>query len=322
MANPAFTANNHSAIAGWNSMSSPRMRAAAAATPTNRIIVVDEKNMVRLWLEEKLAQRELTPAEADKYLEDYEDEGKTWVGPFKDSLGDAGLVQKLVKDMGSWRGARVVFAKGKTGDLVIIKGLPNERKLITGTRYKVTNPKMIEMQIGKPGIRAAARDSARFGIYLVVAVDVLDYIVRDKATFGQLLGHLSFDIPAVAIAAAVGAEAGALATGLLVVGSFACGPFLVALAVGIAVGWGLSELDAKFHISEKLGEEYDKGLSKLRAVWQELERGTEHRFHQAEQKFHQIENSRQVQDLSRGATAIAANIGRGIDSIQWRISLL
>jgi hypothetical protein len=29
---------------------------------------------------------------------------------------------------------------------------------LNGTRYKVTNPKIIEMQIGKPAIRAAARD--------------------------------------------------------------------------------------------------------------------------------------------------------------------
>ena len=36
---------------------------------------------------------------------------------------------------------------------------------------------MVELQIGKPGIRAAAKESARFSLYLVVAVDIADYLL-------------------------------------------------------------------------------------------------------------------------------------------------
>lgn len=53
----------------------------------------------------------------------------------------------------------------------------------------------MELQIGKPGIRAAGKESARFGICLVVAVDVADYLLRGDSTLGQLLGSLTVDIP-------------------------------------------------------------------------------------------------------------------------------
>lgn len=50
-------------------------------------MIVDEKNLLRLWLEESVARRQLTVAEADKLLQDSENQGKLWTGPFKDGLG-------------------------------------------------------------------------------------------------------------------------------------------------------------------------------------------------------------------------------------------
>ncbi|WP_044560682.1 hypothetical protein, partial [Azospirillum sp. B4] len=213
---------------------------------------------------------------------------------------------------------RVYFTQGKTGDLVTIKGCPAGRNILTGTRYRVDNPKIVELQIGKPGIRAAAKESARFGVYLVVAVDVADYILRDNATLGQLLGSLTVDIPSVVLASVAGAAAGtyvagSAVAGLAVIGSFACGPFLVALAVGVAVGYGLYRLDEYFHLTDKLSEAYDKGLAKLGQAFQQL--GAE-----AEQRFHQLANSKMVHDLSQEAHDIAAKLARQADWVRWELA--
>lgn len=286
----------------------------------SKTIIIDEKNMLRLWLEEKVARRELTPAQADQMLQDSETQGKLWTGPFKDMLGSAKLVYKLAGDFASWKGARVYFIKGKTGDLVIFKGWPAGRKLVSGTRYRVDNPKIIEMQVGKPGLKAAARESARFGIYLVVAVDVMDYLLRDTATFGQLLGSLTVDIPAVVLASAIGATAGSFVAGtsmagLAVIGSFACGPFLVAFIVGAAVGYGLFKLDENFHLTERLGDAYEGGLAKLGQVSREL--GTA-----AEQRFRQLANSQLVHDLSRETRDLAARLARESDRVRGELTHL
>ena len=287
---------------------------------SERVFVIDEINMVRIWLEEKLAGNELTPQQADAKLVEYENDGKLTLGPLKDTAGSAKLVYKLAHDVKSWRGVRLYFTKGKTGDLVIIKGWPAGRKLLPGTRYKVTNPKIVELQIGKPGLRAAARESARFGVVLVVAVDVADYFLRDHATFGQLLGKLTVDVPSVVIASAAGAVAGSFVAstsvaGLAFIGTLACGPFLVALVVGVVVGVALYKLDEYFHLSDRLGEAYDQGLTNLGRAWQEI--GVE-----AEQRYKQLQNSRLVHDLSRDAHEVAAKLGRESDLLRWRLTHL
>lgn len=158
-------------------------RASTPVTVQRKVMVVDYRNM--LILEEKIARRELTPAQADKMLEDQGGTIKNWIGPLKDAAGSGKLFYRMAPDFGTWKGAQVHFAKSSAGhDLVVFMGWPARRKIITGTRYRLSHPKIVEMQIGKPGLGAAAKDSARFGIYLVVAVDIADYLLRDKATFG------------------------------------------------------------------------------------------------------------------------------------------
>ncbi len=295
--------------------------ASAAKAPVQRLMVVDKKNMLRIWLEEKVARHELTPTQADDMLRDQETEGKLWTGPTKDSLGSGKLFYKLAKDFASWKGAQVYFTTSKAGhDLVTFKGWPTGRKIITGTRYRLDNPKIMELQIGKPGIRAAAKESARFGIYLVVAVDVADYIFRDNSTLGQLLGSLTVDIPSVVLASAIGATAGSLISGttvagLATIGSLACGPFLVAFAVGVIAGYALYKLDEQLHLTDKLSEFYDKGLSKLAQVWHDL--GTE-----AGARFNQLSHSQMVHDLQQDSRIIAEKLARQADWVRGEVSYL
>ena len=283
-------------------------------------MVVDGKNLLRLWLEEKIARHEMTPAESDKMLDEQEGKGKLWAGPVKDGRGYLDLLQKIGKDFGTWKNAKVTFTKSKAGhDLVIFKGKAALRKFTKGTRYRVDNVKMVEMQIGKPGIKAAARESARFGIYLVVAVDVADYFMRDDATLGQLLGNLTVDISSVMLASAIGAAAGSLVTssavGMAVVGGLACGPFLVAFAVGVLCGIVLYKIDEYFHIHQKLAELYDKGLAKLAEVWEKL--GAE-----AQARFNQLAHSRIVHDMRQDAKMLAAKLARQADVIRGELSYL
>ena len=284
-------------------------------------MIVDQKNMVRIWLEEKVARRELTPTEADTMLHDQETQGKLWTGPLKDSFGSGKIFYKLAKDFASWKGAEVYFSKSAAGnDLVTFKGRPAGRKFITGTRYRLDNPKIVELQIGKPGIRAAGKESARFGIYLVVAVDVADYLLRSDSTLGQLLGSLTVDIPSVVLASAIGAAAGSLisgtsAVGLAAIGSLACGPFLVAFAVGVVAGYALCRLDEHFRITDKLSELYGQGLAKLAQVWQDL--GAE-----ANVRFHQLANSRMVNDLQQDASLVAQKLARQADWVRGELYYL
>ena len=276
---------------------------------SQKVVITDTRNLLVMWLEEKLARRELTVEQADKMLHEQDTQGKLWIGPVKDGLGGSSVLYKLAHDFASWKGARVYFSKSKAGhDLVTFKGWPAGRKLISGTRYRLDNPKIVELQIGKTGLRAAGRESARFGIYIVVAADIVDFVANDRATLGQLLGNLTVDVPSVLIASAIGtAAASAVATttvaGLAVIGSFAIGPLIVGFAVGVAVGYALYRIDEHFHFSEQLGRAYDKGLARLVEVWHRL--GAD-----AEQRYRQLATSTFVHDLRQDARTLAAEIER------------
>ncbi len=277
--------------------------------------------MLRLWADEKVARHEMTPTEADQMIRDAGSGAKNWVSPVKDAAGSGKLVYKIARDFASWKGARVSFATTSAGHvLVTFKGWPRGRKLITGTRYRVDHPKMIELQIGKPGLRAAAKDSAKFGLWLVVAVDIADYVLRDKATLGSLLGALTVDIPGVILASAIGAAAGSAFAGTamgtaLVIGSFALGPMLVAFAVGILAGMALTAIDNRFGLADKLGRAYDRGLARLAELWDAL--GDE-----AEARYQQLARSQFVHDLDRNIDWLADRIARKGDQVRGALAQL
>ena len=257
--------------------------------------VLDELNALRLWLDDKVAHAKFTHQQALEAINQLETQAKLWTGPVKDSLGSAKIAQTLAKDFGSLWKARVYFTPGKTGDLVVVKGWPRAREVLTGTRYKVSNPKVMELQIGKPGIRAASKESARFGVILVVAVDMLEF--ARKHDLPKLLGSLTVDIPSVLLASAVGSWVGTFAAGTVVVGSFAFGPLLVAFGVGVIAGYALYRLDEAFGITEKVTEVYKSALEELRQLWDRLGAS-------AEQKMKAFENSRAVRYLGRGADSL------------------
>lgn len=293
----------------------------APAQPTRRILIVDQRNMALLWLEEKIARRELTQAQADEMLKDQGSFAKNWVSPLKDAAGSLSLMVRMARDFGKWHGAEVAFTKNAKGQqLVTFKGWPNNRKIVRGTRYRVDHPKMVELQVGRPGLRASARQSARFGIYFVVAVDIFDFLLRDKATLGGLLGALTYDIPGVILATAVGTAVASAFTGTalgtaLLVGSFAMGPLAVGFLVGLAVGVGLTMLDNELHITDMLAAAYDRGLAKLGDVWVAL--GDE-----AESRYKDLAGSQFVHDLGRDCEWLQASIARQTDQVRSQFALL
>jgi hypothetical protein len=169
-------------------------------------------------------------------------------------------------------------------------------------------------------LRDGAVKSARFGVYLVVAVDVADDLFRDKATPGSLLGALSYDIPGVLLASAVGAAAGSAVAGTalgtaLVVGSFAMGPIAVAFVVGLVVGVGLTMLDNELHISEKLGRAFDRALAALEKVWDRLS-------DEAEARYRQLANSRFVHDLDQNIDWLTDRVARQTGLVGGKLAQL
>ena len=299
---------------------SPSRAAAPPPSQGGDAFVFDIRNGLRVWMSEAVKRGEVAAADAEasiraidaaKAVDTAEDYVKLLTGPIKDGFGSIGIAKKLVGDFGKWWAVHVYFKAGAKGDLVIIRGWPNGRQLLSGTRYRVDNPKIMELQIGKPGIQAAAKESARFGVYLVVAVDFIQF-VRDR-DLAHLLGSLTVDIPSVLLASAIGAAAGVLVAGT-VIGTFALGPALVAFGVGVLVGGGLFWLDQRFDISKRVTAAYRRGLDKLQKWWETL--GPE-----ANRQWNSFVNSAVVRDVEKGFDTFGRRLGEGNNALLMLSSL-
>lgn len=292
-------------------MGQPGSAARAQATPHDDHFVFDLRNGARIWLSEavrrgEIAERDAAAAirniDAGKATDVTEEQVKVWLGPVKDSFGNVGIARKLVADFGKWWNVRVYFKTGAHGDLVIIRGWPNGRQLLKGTRYRVDNIKIMELQIGRPGIMAAAKESAKFGLILVVAVDLVQF-ARDR-NFAHLLGSLSIDVPAVALASAIGAAAGAVAGGIGFISAVALGPALIAFGAGVIAGYALYRLDKHFGLTEKVTAAYERGLDRLAEWWRRA--GNE-----AQSLWTRFVNSNFVHDAERGFDNLGKTLSQG-----------
>jgi hypothetical protein len=256
--------------------------------PNQQIFVLDRDNVMRLWLTDQVAARKLTQAEADVLWRRYSSETR-FVANYFAVADDMALITKLIRDLRTPLG-RVYFKQygGKTH--IVLKSSPGLRQILTGTRYGVQNPKVIGMGLGRAGVIKSAKGGTIITVFLLTAWNIADYVMRDEATLGQLLGAVAMDITKAAVGGAVGAAAGALVVGT-VVGTFALGPLVVAVAVGIGVGLALDWLDNRFQLTVKLQRLLDDALTRFQA---------------------EVERQRQGL-LDRGAQAVGALVDGLID---------
>lgn len=160
---------------------------------------------------------------------------------------DAVTLAKLIGDLGA-AGARVYVKTYGGKPHIILKGRPGLRKILTGTRYGIKNPKVISMGLGKAGAISAVRSGGILTVVLLSAYRVADYFLTDGATLSQLVGTLATDVVKVGIAV------GASITAVAMVGAttLAIGPLLVALGVGVLATLALEAIDSEFGLTDKV----------------------------------------------------------------------
>lgn len=239
------------------------------------------------------------------------EEFKSWFPNFKDLAQGAALTYKLAKDVGIKGKYYIKKYNGK--EYIIFKGNPAVRKYLTGTRYGINHAKMINLQIGRAGMRTAIRGSFVFSMIFCTVINVADYVARDNATLGELFGATAVDLGKTLIATgaafAVAAGTAALAGTALI----AIGPIIAAVAVSVVVAVILDKVDQKYQIQAKLSKMIDEGLVKLEKIARELKK-------EGEQAWHDFVTSKIVVDLSRDAYSIAEDFQRGVSYVRWKIS--
>lgn len=133
---------------------------------------------------------------------------------------------------------------------IIFKGFAGQRNIFTGVKYSATNPKIIQMGIGKAGAAGVAKQGGVLSIVIMSGYRVADYILRDSATLSQLIGGLATDVAKIGVSTGVALVA---AKGVGVVfGGAVIGPLIVVVGVGFLMSHALTLLDEEYKITNKV----------------------------------------------------------------------
>jgi hypothetical protein len=174
--------------------------------------------------------------------------GKVGVGAsYYASADDAVTMAKLIGDLGGV-GARAYIKSYGGKPHIILKGHAGLRTILTGTKYGIKNPKVISMGLGKAGALAAAKKGGILTVVLLSAYRVANYFLTDQATLSQLIGTLATDVVKVGIATG----AAILVASSAVVATFAVGPIIAVVFVGVTASALLEIADNRLGITNRV----------------------------------------------------------------------
>ncbi|WP_157958653.1 hypothetical protein [Salinicola sp. CPA57] len=190
-----------------------------------------------------------------------------------------------------------VYEKTTRGQTyVIIKGDRAQRTLLTGTRYRADNPKIIEAGIGRDGTAAAKPTiwgGMKVALFIGVALEVFLWLVEDDHSFSDLIGGIITEVGKGAVAAGLATFFYGFAAGTA---TFAFAPIATFVFVGAAVGWGLNILDNEFQLKDKV-------RAGTAAVLEWMEYNTGPLGHWTAEQF---------DDLSQNLDEVMAHMRRGL----------
>jgi hypothetical protein len=169
------------------------------------------------------------------------------------SADDLRTLSKLVGDLGGFTTKAYVKTYGGKPH-IILKGYPGLRRILTGTKYGINNPKVITMGLGKAGAIHAAKSGGILSIVLLSAYRITDYFLSDQGTLSKLIGSLATDVVKVGIT--TGASIGAA----IAMGGFsiAVGPIFAVVVIGFGVSWALGVVDEKLGITNRVIDGLDE----------------------------------------------------------------
>ncbi|MFA0249002.1 hypothetical protein AB4480_05685 [Vibrio sp. 10N.261.45.A4] len=140
-------------------------------------------------------------------------------------------------------------------EMISLSGYSGLRRILTGTTYRLDNPKIVQLGIGKYGLANSIKSGTILTFYVAAGFRVLDYILNDEVYLTTLIGSLATDIVKIALAAAVSGMVGAASLAFV---SFVAFNLAVVVGAGLATSYVLNEIDEHYGITPKVIELLEK----------------------------------------------------------------
>lgn len=203
----------------------------------------------------------------------------TYAGNIKDAAGGAANIVKLMsyKDAGkivfTLKGLGVKAIQYSYGGKMYVKitGYPSLRRILNGTRYSANHPRLLELGIGKAGVRAGIISGAKFCIWFSACWRLVELIFRSDHDVAAFLGNITLDMAKVIVTAFVTkVVAGGVAL-LSTVFSVSLvvpvwGEIVIAVVLGGIITRQLDVYDSNNNLSSRLIECIRTGLKERQRV--------------------------------------------------------
>ena len=171
-------------------------------------------------------------------------DGKNTLGNLTTYLNEADQLKFNLKGLG----IKAVACKYGAETYIKITGYPRVRRILNGTRYKATNPQLLELGIGWRGAAHTVVKGIKFCVYFSLAFRAIELIFKKEYTLVDFFGDVIMDTAKMLVSAVVaGVSAGLLIAVLPVVVTM-----ILAIAIGIATNIGLNVLDNQYQWSTSL----------------------------------------------------------------------
>jgi len=167
-----------------------------------------------------------------------------WGVPAGLAAVDAKNIAILLRDIGGFgTKARVSVRNGQ--EYLILTGYPGLRRKLKGTRYGVRNAQLLELGIGKYGIRGSSIQGFKISCWVAVGIEVAEWAFNDEAVLTDLFGGIGVELVKAGIATTVGYAAGVFAGTLI---TAAAAPVAAGAIFVFVVGYGLNVIDNHYGI--------------------------------------------------------------------------
>lgn len=172
------------------------------------------------------------------------------------NIKDVITTASLVIALGGFGVTATAFINHKGTELIKISGYPGVRKVLNAPVFSAKNPKVVDLGIGKYGLKNFIAQGARVTFYYAAAWRTIDYILTDYQTLSEYIGSLATDVIKIGITT-VGSSMLAKAAFAL---PYATAPIVVFVAAGITITFALSYLENKFNLSDTLLNAIKSGI--------------------------------------------------------------
>ena len=176
----------------------------------------------------------------------------------------------IIAKLGDLSIKATTYLNHKGTELIKLTGYAGIRKILNAPVFGAMNPKIVDVGIGKYGLKNSIIQGARVTFYVAAAYRTIDFILNDETSLAEFIGSLATDVIKIGIASAVTWGVGALIAAST---SFVIAPLAIVVVVGLGASIALNILDEKYEVTDHVVKYLERAQQEVIEKAKNIENG-------------------------------------------------